>query len=114
MGFLQNFKYPGSFKMPGGSSGGGAISGPPVPLNQGGTGATTQAGARTALDVPSIADLTSGLAGKADADHTHTLDQIDGGASSGLLQTIAGVVSALNAAGLRTFAGVYSSGEVDT
>lgn len=42
-------------------------SGVKVPLTQGGTNATTAAAARTNLDVPSNADLTTGLAGKAPA-----------------------------------------------
>lgn len=47
-----------------------------VPLAQGGTNATDAAGARANLDVPSNAELISGLAGKQDRDQT--LDEISG------------------------------------
>ncbi|UOE43749.1 tail fiber domain-containing protein [Agromyces larvae] len=49
-------------------------------IAMGGTGASTAAGARTNLDVPSTGDLTAGLAGKANTSHTHSYPQIGPGA----------------------------------
>lgn len=43
-----------------------------TPVAKGGTGASTAAAARTNLSVPSKAELTDGLAGKAAASHTHS------------------------------------------
>lgn len=50
-----------------------------TPLAKGGTGATTAADARNNLDVPSKADLTTGLAGKSNTNHTHQYGAIQPG-----------------------------------
>ena len=61
-------------------SGGGLTS--PVGVADGGTGATTAAAARGNLDVPSNADLSTGLAGKANSSHTHAATDIGSGTVS--------------------------------
>lgn len=61
-----------------GAPGGGGLTSP-VGLADGGTGATTAADARTNLDVPSNSDLSTGLAGKSDASHTHAATDITSG-----------------------------------
>ncbi len=72
----------GRFEVLGGlSSGGGGLTSP-VAIADGGTGATSAANARTNLDVPSNAALTSGLAGKANTTHTHAATDIGAGTVS--------------------------------
>ena len=71
---------PSGFAWVAPGSGGGLTS--PVGISDGGTGATTAAGARTNLDVPSNATLTSGLAGKAASTHTHAATEIGSGTVS--------------------------------
>ena len=61
------------------SSGGGGGLTSPVALSDGGTGATTAAGARNNLDVPSVSDLTTGLSGKASTSHNHAAGDITSG-----------------------------------
>ncbi|WP_313539852.1 tail fiber domain-containing protein [Leifsonia aquatica] len=50
-----------------------------TPIAKGGTGATSAVDARTALDVPSNAALTTGLNGKSNTNHTHQYGAITPG-----------------------------------
>ena len=47
-------------------------------LERGGTGAGSASAARANLDVPSNTDLSSGLSGKSDIGHTHTMAEVTG------------------------------------
>jgi hypothetical protein len=76
---IYNNTSPPRFDVVGvsGSSGGGGLTSP-VAITDGGTGAITAAGARTNLDVPSNADLTTGLAGKSNTGHVHAISEVTG------------------------------------
>lgn len=79
-----------------------------MPLARGGTGGTNAASARTSLDVPSNADLTSGLAGKADTTHTHDASDI----VSGVLPVAQGGTGGATSAAARTSLDVPSNADL--
>ncbi len=89
------------------SGGGGGLTSP-VGVADGGTGATTAAGARTNLDVPSNAALTSGLAGKSDTGHTHNAATD----LTGSVPVANGGTGATTAAGARTNLDVPSNADL--
>jgi hypothetical protein len=78
-----------------------------TPVLKGGTGATTAAGARTALSVPSTSDLSSGLAGKASTTHTHkSLDSV-GGTRFGDAADVGGSVGWTTSENVGVFGHIY-------
>lgn len=84
------------------------ISSGTLPLTRGGTGGGSAAAARTSLDVPSNADLTSGLSGKADSVHTHDTSDI----VSGTMPLARGGTGGTNAASARTSLDVPSNSDL--
>lgn len=78
-----------------------------LPLARGGTGGTTAVTARTSLDVPSNADLTTGLAGKAATSHTHTFSEV-----SGTVPVTQGGTGATTSAAARTALGTNDAANI--
>ncbi|KRC60923.1 hypothetical protein ASE14_08155 [Agromyces sp. Root81] len=77
------------------------------PIAKGGTGSTTAADARSALGVPSTTELTTGLAGKSPAGHTHNVSELGAGTVNGDL----GATGKLSAQGNIEHNGqIYSPG----
>ena len=85
------------------ATGGGGLTSP-VAVADGGTGATTAAGARANLDVPSNSDLSTGLAGKANSSHTHAASDI----TSGTLSVTRGGTGGGTASAARTSLGAQA------
>ena len=79
-----------------------------LPIARGGTGGADAAAARTSMDVPSNADLTGGLAGKADSTHVHSADDI----TSGTLPIARGGTGGADAAAARTSLDVPSNADL--
>ena len=83
-----------------------------VPIAHGGTGAGTATAARTNLDVPSNADLTSGLAAKQDTAEKDAVDGYAGLDSSANVPVAHGGTGASTAAAARTNLDVPSNADL--